>query len=51
MIRCPICKRDVPLNRAGCFTMHRITDEHRHRWSFCEMSGKPGELALKTAVA
>lgn len=50
MIRCPICRRDVALNKAGCFTMHRITDEHRHRWSFCEMSGKPGELALKAAA-
>lgn len=43
---CTICKQDVPLNKAGCFSMHRISDEHRHRWSFCDMSGKPAELAL-----
>lgn len=49
-MKCLICKRDVKLNRAGCFPAHRITDEHRHRWSFCEMSGKPGELAAR-AVA
>lgn len=47
---CPICKHDWPLNRSGCFPTHRITDEHRHRWSFCDMSGKPGEYALR-AVA
>lgn len=50
MIRCPICKRDVPQNSVGCVAVHMITDKHRRRYSFCEMSGKPVELAAR-AVA
>ena len=51
MIECTICKREVEINKVGCIAMHRISDEYRHRYSFCDMSGKPVELVLKARAA
>lgn len=50
-MKCPMCKREQELTPDGRFPMHRITDEHRHRWSFCDMSGESAELAARNEVA